>query len=51
MHNLPLSCMTYAMGEEIGNSLGRVEEVDALKDDLGWGSYLRVKVEIDLRIW
>ncbi|KAF5468312.1 hypothetical protein F2P56_012474 [Juglans regia] len=51
MHNLPLSCMTYDMGEQIGIFLKRVEEVDAPKDDVGWESYLRVKVkvEVDLR--
>ncbi|XP_042952161.1 uncharacterized protein LOC122289250 [Carya illinoinensis] len=49
MHNLPLSYMEYSVGKEIGESIGKVEEVDAPKDDVGWGSYLRVKVEMDMR--
>lgn len=49
MNNLPLACMTYQMGVQIRNSMGKVEEVDAPKDDVGWGNHFKMKIEIDLR--
>lgn len=30
MHNLPLGCMTYQMGMQIGSSMGNILEVDAI---------------------
>jgi hypothetical protein len=32
----------------IGSSLGEVEEVVAAEDDVGWGRYLRVRVNVEL---
>lgn len=32
MMNLPLSCMTKVMGEQIGSSIGRVKGVDVQED-------------------
>lgn len=49
MHNMPLRCMTRQTGVLIGSSVGNVSEVDALEDDVRWGNYLRVKIDMDLR--
>ncbi|XP_041011352.1 uncharacterized protein At4g02000-like [Juglans microcarpa x Juglans regia] len=48
MHNLPLSCMTKERGVQIGSTVGKVEEVDVQDDGYGWGSYLRVRVYMNL---
>jgi hypothetical protein len=48
MKNLPLACMGRDVGFKIGSSVGEVEEVDADKDGIGWGEFLRVKILIDL---
>jgi hypothetical protein len=42
IHDMPLGCMNRAVGHQIGNSIGRVE------DDVGWGRYLRIRVAINL---
>lgn len=42
MYNLPLACMSRAMGIRIGASVGQVEEVEVDDDGVGWGEYLRV---------
>lgn len=48
MSNLPLACMGREVGFKLGAAVGRVEEVDTDKDGIGWGEFLRVKVNIDL---
>ncbi|XP_041011254.1 uncharacterized protein LOC121255023 [Juglans microcarpa x Juglans regia] len=48
MHNLLLVGMNCECGERIGRSLGVVEEVEVDEDDVGWGTFLRVKVLLDL---
>lgn len=48
MYNLPLGGMTRCMGELIGNSIGKVWDVDVQEDNMAWGRCLRVKVECDL---
>jgi hypothetical protein len=45
---MPLECMNRGVGTKIGESLGRVQEVAVAADDVGWGRYLRIQVEIDL---
>jgi hypothetical protein len=35
MKNLPLTCMGRDVGFKIGSSVGKVEEVDTEKDDIG----------------
>lgn len=40
--------MNIHYGELIGNTVGRVLDVDVDNDDMGWGSFLRVKVNLDL---
>ncbi|XP_041009439.1 uncharacterized protein LOC121253498 [Juglans microcarpa x Juglans regia] len=49
LHNLPLARMNRDTGERIGRSIGRVLEVDVDEKESGWGQFLRVKVEIDLK--
>ncbi|XP_035544143.1 uncharacterized protein LOC118347922 [Juglans regia] len=41
--------MNKSIGERIGGTIGKVVEVDVREDGLGWGSFLRVRVECDLR--
>lgn len=40
--------MNIHYGELIGNTIGRVLDVDVDNDDMGWGSFLRVRVNLDL---
>ncbi|XP_042958199.1 uncharacterized protein LOC122293796 [Carya illinoinensis] len=47
-HNLPLAGMSKEYGVRIGSSLGKVKEVEVDVDDVGWGSFLRVKILLDL---
>ena len=48
MSNLPLACMGRKVGHQIGSTIGPVEEVDTDEEGLGWGNYLRVRVQLDL---
>lgn len=45
---LPIECMNQTIGEEIGNSIGRVLVVDVPNDGIGWGPFLWVLIEVDL---
>jgi hypothetical protein len=47
--NLPLSCMSLVVGNQIGSSMGQVLEVDVDEGGMGWGEWLRVKVLLDLQ--
>jgi hypothetical protein len=48
MINLPLACMSLTVGNQIGSSMGQVEEVDVDEGGIGWGESLRVKITLDL---
>ncbi|XP_042962419.1 uncharacterized protein LOC122296681 [Carya illinoinensis] len=48
MHSLPLSYMTKARGEQIGGTVGRVEEVVTQDDGSGWGNFLRVQINLNI---
>jgi len=48
MFNLPLACMGREVVQKIGSSVGFVEEIDILDDEVGWGEYVRVKVRMNL---
>lgn len=48
MYNLPLACMSAAIGSQIGSSVGEVEDVDVVDDGVGWGEFLRVRILLDL---
>jgi hypothetical protein len=47
-HDMPLICMNKEVGTKMGNSLGELMEVDVVGDGMEWGSYLRLRVNIDL---
>ena len=40
--------MNKSVGSKIGNSLGELIDIDVAGDGMGWGSYLRLQVVIDL---
>ena len=46
--NLPIKSMIREVGEDIGQEIGRLLEVDVPENGLGWGEYLRIRVEIDI---
>jgi hypothetical protein len=48
VHDMPLLCMNKSVGTKIGESLGQLEDVDVAGDGTGWGSCLRLRVNIDL---
>ncbi|XP_042983175.1 uncharacterized protein LOC122312593 [Carya illinoinensis] len=48
LHNLPFAYMDRVHGEKTGQTLGRVIEVDLPDDGIGWGEFLRIKVELKL---
>jgi hypothetical protein len=45
---MPLICMNKTVGTKIGTSMGEILEVDVAGDGMGWGSYLRLRVNIDI---
>ena len=47
--NLPLGMMNTATGMRIGNKVGKALMVDADTDGSAVGTYLRVKVRVDIR--
>ncbi|XP_035549240.1 uncharacterized protein LOC118349286 [Juglans regia] len=49
LHNLPMGFMDESRGFQIGGSVGRVWAVDVPPDGVGWGRFLRVRVEVPLR--
>jgi hypothetical protein len=48
VHNLPIKSMIREVGEDIGMELGNLLEVDVPDNGLGWGKYLRIRVEINV---
>jgi hypothetical protein len=48
VYNLPILSMVRDVGEDIGNDIGRVVEVDVPENGIGWGRFLRIRVEIDV---
>ena len=36
MHNIPLACMRFEVGNKIGSFIGYVEDVDTDEDGVGW---------------
>jgi hypothetical protein len=48
MYDLPLACMSKAMGLRIGATVGEVLEVDVDEEGVGWGEFLRVRIVLDL---
>jgi hypothetical protein len=48
--NLPIKSMIREVGEDIGNGIGRFIEADVPEDGIGWGRYLRIRVDIDISL-
>ncbi|XP_042954587.1 uncharacterized protein LOC122290997 [Carya illinoinensis] len=48
LHDLPFAGMNKTMGEKLGVAVGQVVSVDVAAGDMAWGSYLRVKVLLDI---
>ena len=48
MTNLPLACMGCEVSFKLGASIGMVMEVDTVKDGVGCGEFLCVKIMIGL---
>ena len=48
IHNLPILSMIKDIGEDIGNDIGRTLEVDVPENGIGWGRFLRIRVELDI---
>jgi hypothetical protein len=46
--NLPIKSMTREVGEKIGAAMGRLIEVDVPPDGMGWGRFLRIRVEVEI---
>ncbi|XP_042952250.1 uncharacterized protein LOC122289336 [Carya illinoinensis] len=47
-YNLPFGCMNKKVGTRIGNSIGRVTQVDSNGNGNFWGRFIRVLIEVDL---
>jgi hypothetical protein len=48
VRDIPLICMNKEVGNKIGETLGKVEEVDVSGEGPGRGSSLRIKILIDI---
>jgi hypothetical protein len=48
MIDLPLVCMSLEIGRRIGASVGTVEAVDTNSKRIGWGEFLRVKIQVGI---
>lgn len=47
LHDLPMVCINREIISQIGSSIARLIQVDVSINDVGWGSFLRVRVDID----
>lgn len=48
IHDMPLACMTKSVGIKIGESIGELEDIEIEEDGIGWGRYLRIRVNVDI---
>ncbi|XP_042964596.1 uncharacterized protein At4g02000-like [Carya illinoinensis] len=48
IHDLPMIACNEYVGKLIGDTLGKVIEVDLDYDDLAWGEYMRVRLALDI---
>ena len=48
LHNVPDQCLTQAIGEAMGNTIGSIVQVADLEDDGEGGEFLRIRVTIDI---
>lgn len=49
MHNIPFGMMNKVHGEMLGNTIGEIIEIDVDKDGVGWGPFLWVRVQVDIK--
>jgi hypothetical protein len=49
MFDLPLACMSKAVGQQLGTTVGEVLEVDTNDDGMGWGEFLIVRIKINVK--
>ena len=50
IHGLPLGLMTEKIGIVIGESIGEVLKVDFMNDQLAWGKWMRVRVNMNITL-
>ena len=48
MFYLPLACMSKAVEQQLGSTVGEVEEVDTNDDGMGWSEFLRVRIKVNV---
>ena len=48
IHDLPVRCITSAICEKIGNTLGLVEQVEEFTEGHEGGNFMRVRVQLDI---
>ena len=48
VYNLPIKSMIREVGEDISQDIGLFIEVDVPENGLGWGRFLRIRVDIDI---
>ena len=49
IHDLPMICMTKAIGSKIRHLLGNLKAVDIAWEGVEWGSVMRIRVSIDIQ--
>lgn len=49
LYNLPLAYMNWSNIEQIGSSIGDFIKADIPKGDVRMGSYMRIRVELDVQ--
>lgn len=49
VHDMPLLCMTKIVATKIGESMGKLEDVDMAGNRASWGRWLRIQVKLNLR--
>lgn len=47
LHHLSLACMNREVGQQIGQTVGEIEDIDVAGDGVGWGKFLRIRMGID----
>ncbi|XP_040987664.1 uncharacterized protein LOC121235381 [Juglans microcarpa x Juglans regia] len=47
-YNMPFSSMTYEVGVQIGGCIGRVITIQVDDRGIGWGKFLRIRVEVNI---
>lgn len=48
IHNVPFNCLSRSMALVLGNSIGRVEDIDCDDNEIWTGPFMRIRVSIDI---